>query len=53
MIGTVLASNYIYAVPLVSILCSVIFLRERMTLVAILGAALILCGMLLAETKKK
>jgi drug/metabolite transporter (DMT)-like permease len=52
-IGTVLASNYIYAVPLVSIVCSVIFLHERITPVALLGAALILCGMILAERRKR
>lgn len=53
VIGTVLASNYIYAIPLFSIVLSVIFLHERITLVAVLGACLILCGMVLAEYRKK
>ncbi len=53
VIGTVLASNYIYAIPLFSIVLSVIFLHERITPVAVLGACLILCGMVLAEYRKK
>ncbi len=53
VIGTVLASNYIYAIPLFSIVLSVIFLHERITPVAVLGACLILFGMLLAEYRKK
>lgn len=53
VIGTVLASNYIYAIPLVSIVLSVIFLHERITPVAVLGAFLILFGMVLAEYRKK
>ena len=53
VIGTVLASNYIYAIPLFSIVLSVIFLHERITPVAVLGAFLILFGMVLAEYRKK
>lgn len=48
-IGTVLASNYIYAVPLFSIAISVAVLRERITVATIVGAALVLGGMFLAE----
>lgn len=48
-IGTVPASNYIYAVPLFSIAISIAVLRERITVATIAGAALILGGMFLAE----
>ena len=48
-IGTVLASNYIYAVPIFSIAISVAVLRERITVATIVGAALVLGGMFLAE----
>lgn len=49
VIGTVLASNYIYAIPLVSMILSVLFLSERITVFACIGAGLILFGMILAE----
>lgn len=52
-LGTVLASNYIYAIPLVTIITAVIVLHERITWVAILGAAAIVVGMVLAEYKGK
>lgn len=52
-LGTVLASNYIYAIPLVTIITAVIALGERITAVAIVGAAAIVTGMVLAETKRK
>ena len=48
-IGTVLASNYIYGIPLVTIITAVIALGERITAVAIAGAASIVAGMILAE----
>lgn len=51
-IGTVLASNYIYGIPLVTIITAVIALGERITLVAIAGAAAIVAGMVLAEWKR-
>lgn len=51
-LGTVLASNYIYCIPLVTMVTAVIALNERITLVAILGAVCILAGLLLAEFKK-
>lgn len=52
-IGTVLASNYIYAIPLVTIITAVIALGERITPVAIAGAAAIVAGMVLAEWKSR
>ncbi len=52
-LGTVLASNYIYAIPLVTIITAVIALGERITVVAIAGAVAIVAGMVLAEIRKK
>jgi drug/metabolite transporter (DMT)-like permease len=51
-LGTVLASNYIYAIPLVTIITAVIALGERITPVAVVGALAIVTGMVLAEFKK-
>ncbi|OWV21690.1 EamA family transporter [Fibrobacter sp. UWB2] len=51
-LGTVLASNYIYAIPLVTIITAVIALGEKITAVALMGAAAIVAGMVLAEWKK-
>ena len=52
-LGTVLASNYIYAIPLVTIITAMIALNERITWVAILGAISIVTGMIMAEYKGK
>lgn len=52
-IGTVLASNYIYAIPLVTIITAVIALDEKITAVAIAGAVAIVAGMVLAEWKPR
>lgn len=52
-LGTVLASNYIYAIPLVTIITAVIVLDERITWVAIAGALAIVVGMVLAEYRGK
>lgn len=50
-LGTVFASNYIYAIPLVTIITAVIVLEERITWVAMLGAVAIVVGMVMAERK--
>lgn len=50
-LGTVLASNYIYAIPLVTIITAVVVLDERITWVAMLGAVAIVVGMVMAERK--
>ena len=52
-LGTVLASNYIYAIPLVTIITAVIALDEKITAVALIGAAAIVAGMVLAEWKPR
>ena len=51
-IGTVLASNYIYGIPLVTIITAVIALGERITPVAIAGAVAIIAGMVTAEMRR-
>ena len=51
-IGTVLASNYIYGIPLVTIITAVIALGERITAVAIAGAVATVTGMIVAEMKR-
>lgn len=52
-LGTVFASNYIYAIPLVTMITAVIVLGETITPLAILGATAIIVGMIIAERKKK
>lgn len=48
-LGTMQASNYIYLSPVSTIVVSSIFLNEPMTLIAYLGSALILAGVVLAN----
>lgn len=50
--GAVRATNYIYFVPLVTLVASFIFLSEVITVLALLGAALILLGVFWADRKK-
>lgn len=50
-LGTVKSSNYIYLNPLVTMVASAAILHERITPVALMGAACILCGVYLAERK--
>ena len=49
MLGAVRTSNYIYIIPLITLLTSVIVLDEIITPVALVGALLILGGVALAE----
>jgi len=53
LLGPVKTSVYIYLVPLVTISASVLVLHEPVTLVAGIGIALILLGMVLSEQNKK
>jgi len=48
-LGAVRTSNYIYIVPLVTLLTSAIVIDEPVTLIALAGALLILTGVALAE----
>ena len=52
-LGTVLASNYGYALPMVTMITAVIALGGRITPIAIAGAVAIIAGMVLAEIKRK
>lgn len=52
ILGPVRTSAYIYLVPIVAIFASVLVLHETITLVAWVGAALILSGMALSERDK-
>ncbi|QLG88479.1 DMT family transporter [Chitinibacter bivalviorum] len=49
IIGAVKASNYIYIIPMITMLTAVIILKERITLVGAAGASLILLGVYYAE----
>lgn len=51
-LGTVLASNYIFAIPLVTMLTAALTIGEHISAVAIAGAAAIVTGMIMAEYKK-
>lgn len=52
-LGTVLASNYIFAIPLITMITAAITIGEHISSVAIAGAAAIVTGMIMAEYKKK
>lgn len=51
-LGTVEATNYLYINPIVAMLTSHIVLGEKITLLAIAGAALILVGVYMAQRKR-
>ena len=53
-LGIVRTTNYIYFIPIVTLIASVVALPdEKITFIALIGAALILFGVILAERKKK
>lgn len=52
VLGAVRTSVYIYVVPVVTIVTSVIILHEKLTVTAAIGAGLTLAGLLLSERKK-
>lgn len=52
-LGTVRATNFIYFNPVVTMVCSWMVLDERITWMALLGAALVLFGMFIAEKNKR
>jgi drug/metabolite transporter (DMT)-like permease len=53
-LGTVRATNYIYFIPIITLIASFFALpNEKITFVALIGAALILSGVVLAEQKKR
>jgi drug/metabolite transporter (DMT)-like permease len=50
-LGAVRTTNYIYFMPIVTLLTSALIINETITPIALLGAALILGGVYLAEKK--
>ena len=52
-IGAVRASNYIYWSPVVSIIAAAIWFGEHPTLIAYMGCALIMAGVIIAEKFKR
>lgn len=52
-IGAVRASNYFYLSPIISMIAAAIWFGERTNLVAYLGCALILAGVIIAEKFKR
>ncbi len=48
-LGAVSTTNYVYVIPLVTFITSAFFLDERITFVAIIGAAFIISGVYIAE----
>lgn len=49
IIGAVKASNYIYLIPLITIITSFIVLKERITAIALLGSLFIVAGVYISE----
>lgn len=52
-IGTVRATNFLYLNPVVAVITSAIFLGEKITGLAMVGAALILCGLFFIDRGRK
>lgn len=53
VLGTVKTSVYIYIVPVITVVTSVIVLKEEITWIAAIGIGLTLIGLFLAESKLK
>jgi drug/metabolite transporter (DMT)-like permease len=52
ILGVRRSSVYIYLIPVVSIIFSVIFLKERITTLAVLGALLALLGLFISQRRR-
>ena len=52
-IGAVRASNYFYLSPIISMIAAAIWFGERTTVIAYIGCALILAGVVIAEKFKR
>lgn len=48
-IGAIKASNYIYIVPLITVITSIIILNENITYIVVLGACFILLGLYISQ----
>ncbi|MGI6499988.1 MAG: DMT family transporter [Anaerostipes sp.] len=53
MLGAVKTSVYIYMVPVITVVTSILILHEQITPMAAIGTALTLMGLLLSENNKK
>ncbi len=53
VLGTVKTSIYIYAVPVITVITSMIFLKETLSLQSFFGILLTLAGLMLSESKIK
>ena len=51
LIGSVKTTNYIYFVPLITILSSAIFLKEKISLLMLIGGVLIITGVFINQSK--
>ena len=51
LIGSVKTTNYIYFVPLITILSSAIFLEEKISLLMLIGGVLIITGVFINQSK--
>ena len=52
-LGAMKSTNYIYLQPLIAMLAGYVILRERITFMAIAGAAILITGTILAVRKKR
>lgn len=52
-IGVVITTNYVYLIPLVTLITSRLVINEKITYIAILGAFMILSGVYIAQKQKK
>ena len=50
--GALTANLYVYAVPLVTMLASALFLREAITGIGLIGITLVVGGMMLSSLEK-
>ena len=48
-IGVIRASNFIYLNPIITLICSVLILDEKLTFIGLVGCVLILAGVIFAE----
>ena len=51
-LGAIRASNYIFIIPLVTLITSAIIIEEKITAIALVGASLILSGVFLSQKEK-
>ena len=52
-IGALKTSVYIYVPPIVTVVLSVLILKERLTVRSVIGAVLILTGLVISQKRSK